>query len=93
MVSGNYQFGMLLVIHEESYWDDFGLRIEENWESAKRGTKFVSSKDQISLAQLIQNQKWTGEGQITLIEGLKRLATIDPHRVKIPFLHLSKPTV
>jgi len=84
MVSGNYQFGMLLVIHKESIYKQCASKMDENWESAKGNTKFVSSKDQVWLAKLIKKPNWTGEGLITLIEGLKRLSAMDPQRVKMP---------
>jgi hypothetical protein len=85
MLSGNYVFGMLLVIREESYWDKYAKNIEANWEG--RGLKPVYSKDPDSLAQLIKRKQWTGDGLFPLIEGLKWLADKYPERVKMPPLH------
>jgi hypothetical protein len=86
MVSGNYVFGMLLVIREESYWENYSRIIKANWEG--HGLKSVSSKDPDSLAQLIKRKQWTGDGLFPLIEGLKWLADKYPERVKMPPLHI-----
>lgn len=34
MVTGNYEFACLIVIDDESWWDDFGHLVESNWEAS-----------------------------------------------------------
>jgi len=84
MVSGNYQFGTLLIIHDGKYWDTFGNEIRANWEGKERTTRPISTKDSAALEELIQQGNWTGEGLQTLCEALLFLKKRYPRKVSLP---------
>lgn len=84
MVSGNYQFGTVLIIHDEEYWDTFGREMEANWEGKERTTRIISTKDSAAVEKLIKQGNWTGEGLQTLCEGLFYLKKKYPRRLSLP---------
>jgi hypothetical protein len=83
-ISGNYQFGTLLIIHDEEYWDTFGREMEANWEGKERTTKLISTKDKAALEKLVRQSNWTGEGLQTLHEALFYLKKRYPKRMSLP---------
>lgn len=82
MVSGNYEFACLVVINDSTWWAHYGHLLEANWE-AMRLHRF-SSLDSAGLVDLIGDPRWSNEGLFAFIEGLRRLAVIDPARVRVP---------
>jgi hypothetical protein len=83
LVSGNYQFGFLMVIHDETFWDVYGQRMIENWEAEPYGPDPISTKNTAELERCVQDPTWTGEGLLTFVQGIRRLAERDPERVRI----------
>jgi hypothetical protein len=82
MVTGTYEFSCLVVIHDPAWWASFGHRIGANWE-ARRLHRF-SSLDSDGILQLIGDPRWSNEGLFALIGALRRLAELDPPRVRGP---------
>jgi hypothetical protein len=82
LVSGNYEFASLIVIHDEEWWGRFGGHIEANWESD--GLRRYSTLDDELLMALAHDPAWSNEGLFALLQGLRRLAEIGGSRVNIP---------
>jgi hypothetical protein len=82
LVSGNYEFASLVVIHDEDWWRQFGGSIEANWET--EGLRRYSTLDRDRLASLVHDASWSNEGLFALPQGLRRLAEIGEHRVDLP---------
>lgn len=84
LVNGNYEFANLIVVEDDRFWDKFGGHIEANWEAGC--LRRYSSQDRELMVDLINDPNWTNEGLFTLLQGLRRLARIDPDRVSLPEL-------
>lgn len=82
LVSGNYEFSSLLVVHDQEFWDRYGGTIEGNWEAS--ALRRYSSMDTGGLAALLADPMWSDEGLLAVALGLKRLAALDPGRVALP---------
>ena len=87
MVSGNYEFSCLVVIDDPAWWNRFGHLLEANWEAMRLHR--YSSLDTEGLARLVHDPRWSNEGLFAFIEGLRRLAELDPTRVRIPATEVS----
>jgi len=86
MVSGNYEFSCLVVIHDPTWWTRYGHLLEANWE-AMRLCRY-SSLDTEGLLHLVRDPRWSNEGLFAFIEGLRRLAVLDPGRVRVPTMEV-----
>lgn len=84
LVNGNYEFANLIVVEDDRFWDKFGGHIEANWEAGC--LRRYSSQDRELMIDLINDPSWTNEGLFTLLQGLRRLAHMDPERVSLPHL-------
>ncbi len=82
MVSGNYEFACLVVIHDPAWWSLHGNVLEANWEAMRLHR--YSSTDYDGVVALIADPRWSNEGLFALLEGLRRLAVIDPAHVRVP---------
>jgi hypothetical protein len=86
LVSGNYEFACLIVIHDPDWWTQFGGDVAANWEAS--GLRRYSTRDRRTLAQLVQRPGWSNEGLFAFLQGIRRLADIDDHRVDLPAVTL-----
>ncbi|MDA8269756.1 MAG: transcriptional regulator [Actinomycetota bacterium] len=82
MVSGNYEFSCLVVVHDPTWWTRFGHLLQANWEAMRLHR--YSSLDTEGLVHLADDPRWSNEGLFAFIEGLRRLAVLDPARVRVP---------
>jgi hypothetical protein len=82
LVSGNFEFASLIVIHAEEFWLRHGGQVMANWESS--ALRQYSSLDSESLAELVQDTAWSNEGLFALLQGLRRLKQIGGERVNVP---------
>jgi len=82
MVSGNYEFSCLVVIHDPTWWTRYGHLLEANWEAMRLHR--YSSLDTEGLLHLVGDPRWSNEGLFAFIQGLRRLAVLDPARVRVP---------
>ena len=80
--NGNYELAALVVIDDPSWWTAFGHLIEANWESA--GLQRYSSLDTAGLASLIRDPRWSSGGLFEFLQGLRRLAELEPRKVAAP---------
>jgi hypothetical protein len=87
LLSGNYHFGILLAVRDESFWRDFGHQLMTNWEVADSGGKLVSSKNYNQVAEYTHRVDWT-EDVFIFVEALKYLQALEPNRCNIPKLEL-----
>jgi len=81
LVSGNYEFAALVAVTDDEFWPRFGGRVAANWETS--GLRQYSSLDGPLLAELVRDPAWSNEGLFALLQGLRRLAEIDPSRVHL----------
>jgi hypothetical protein len=87
LVTGTYEFGCLLVIDDESWWEQWGHLVEANWEAMR--VHRYSSRDTAGLANLARDPRWSNEGLFAFLEGLRRLNELDQNgRVAIPTIEL-----
>ena len=82
LVSGNFEFASLIVVHAEEFWLRHGGRVMANWESS--ALRQYSSLDSESLAELVQDAAWSNEGLFALLQGLRRLKQVGGDRVNVP---------
>ncbi|KRC90082.1 hypothetical protein ASE25_11370 [Terrabacter sp. Root85] len=82
LVAGSFEFPALLAVHDETFWQRFGGDVEANWEAS--GLLRYSSADADGLAALLHDPQWTDEGLVACALGLKRLAQLNPERVRLP---------
>jgi hypothetical protein len=82
LVNGNYEFANVIVVEDERFWGRFGGDVEANWEAGS--IRRYSTRDRELMTELISEPVWTNEGLFTLLQGLRRLAEIDPERVDLP---------
>lgn len=87
MVSGNYEFACLVVVRDPTWWARYGHLLEANWEAMRLHR--YSSLDTEGLVRLIHDPRWSNEGVFALIEGLRRLAELDPARVRSPLIEVA----
>lgn len=85
LLSGNYHFGILLVIKDEAFWNKFGSQLITNWEVAEGGGELISTKDYNLVKEYTRRVDWT-EDIFVFIESLKRLVLTEPRRMNIPTL-------
>lgn len=90
LLSGNYHFGILLAVRDESFWREFGHELMTNWEVADSGGKLVSSKNYNQVADYTLRLDWT-EDVFIFVEGLKYLQAIESKRFNIPKLEVLTP--
>ncbi|KRB42984.1 hypothetical protein [Terrabacter sp. Root181] len=86
LVAGSFEFPALLAVHDETFWQRFGGDVEANWEAS--GLLRYSSADADGLEALLHDPQWTDEGLVAFALGLKRLAQLNPERVKLPALQI-----
>ncbi|MGW9212648.1 hypothetical protein ACWGR4_37490 [Embleya sp. NPDC055664] len=86
LISGNFEFGTLIVVEDEDWWDLFGGDIQANWESL--GLRRYSSLDRPGLAGLAGEPSWSNEGLFALLQGLRRLSEIGGSRVDMPSIEV-----
>ena len=82
LVSGNYEYASMVVIHDETFWIDYGGDIAANWESDS--LRQFSSIDKDLLTDLIGDTAWSNEGLFAFLQALRRLAEVGDHRVNLP---------
>jgi hypothetical protein len=82
LLTGNYEFASLIVVHDDSWWTAYGGHIEANWEST--GLRRYSTLDRDALTALVLDPAWSNEGLFALLQGLRRLADIDGDRTDLP---------
>lgn len=82
LVSGNYEFASLVVIHDEAFWNAYGGHITANWESDS--LRQFSSTDNDLLTDLIGDTAWSNEGLFAFLQGLRRLTDVGGGRVNLP---------
>jgi hypothetical protein len=85
-VSGNYEFPCLIVINDETWWEQYGGHIEANWEVG--GLHRYSTLSAELLESLIADPRWSNEGLFAFVEGLRRLAELDSERVALPHIEV-----
>lgn len=91
LITGNYDFGILLAVRDESYWKEFSHLLMTNWEVLDSSEPVVSSKNSHQLSSLIQRSEWATEGLFSFVEGLKRLGVLDRKKVNLPDIEEVKP--
>jgi hypothetical protein len=48
LLTGNYEFASLIVVHDDSWWTAYGGHIEANWESASLRRYSTHDRDAIT---------------------------------------------
>jgi hypothetical protein len=73
------------VIDDEQWWGRFGGQLQANWEVER--IRLYSSRETVSLRDLMRDPQWSNEGLFAFSEGLRRLAELDTtQRVAAPFI-------
>jgi hypothetical protein len=80
--SGNYEFGVLLVVQDESYWTRYKADMKRMWETHK--TFLVDTRDQEKIAELVMDSRWAQEALFHFVQCLIRLREIAPAAVNLP---------
>jgi hypothetical protein len=88
LVDGTYEFGVLLVVQDEQYWKKFGRTTTLNYEFHDSETLLYSTVDAERLASLMTDPRCADVSLIVLVEGLRRLAQLDPGRINLPRIEI-----
>ncbi|NNN21462.1 MAG: hypothetical protein HKL80_05605 [Acidimicrobiales bacterium] len=88
MVSGNFEFASLIVIHDSTWWTNYGHMLEANWETQR--LRRYSSHDADGLANLVNDPGWNNEGLFAFMEGVQRLSQISPGKIDLPRIGVNK---
>lgn len=95
LMTGNCEFGVLIAIHDPTFWITFESEMATNWESTVYGV--YSTKDAERITDLLLNPELVREGRAVVVEGLQRLREIDGSRVALPSIPceslFSTPTI
>ena len=70
--TGNYEFAILLAVHNPEFWVSYGSVVQPNWEAKENLTKLYSTEEK-KISQLLKTPSWTDEGLFVFREGLIRL--------------------
>jgi hypothetical protein len=81
-VSGNFECASLIVIHDETFWEQYGGYIEANW--GVEGLRRYSTLASGTIQSLMANPRWSNEGIFCFVQGVRRLAELDKERVALP---------
>lgn len=84
IITGNYNYGIVLLIKDEKFWIEYSDQLVRNWEIEK--IQLVSSKEKELIANLLTEQHWTDESMMLMNEGLLLLKEITPDRMLLPNL-------
>ena len=86
-MAGNYEFAMLLMVPDESYWNTFRtLMTSKSWEFDDSKGKKAMSLDEDQLQEILALPDWTSEALFQFVEGLLRIKKLEPERVRLPGL-------
>ncbi len=86
LMDGTYEFGVLVLINDESYWQQFQSEMLLSKEFDDSETPMYSTMDASRLASLLTNPLCADTSLIALVEGLWRLKTLAPDGVMLPHL-------
>lgn len=86
LVNGNYECGILLAINDPAFWKNFERSVSAGWEG--KFYSLLSTKDSRGIQDLLNQDHWVPEARATLIQGLIRLAEIEPEKVALPYLKI-----
>jgi hypothetical protein len=81
-VAGNFDFGMLVVVEDESYYESYRHLMRRNWEATE--TRWIATNDADGIARIILEGNWVSESLLHFTEGLRRLKELHPNRVSLP---------
>jgi hypothetical protein len=81
-IAGEYEFGILLAVHDTNYLSEFHRKRRGNWEPER--FLEVSSTDTQRISELLRGDNWASDSLFHFAEGLRRLKELDPVRVALP---------
>lgn len=71
MLHGNYDFSLLLAIHDPWFWESFSPELRQSWESESH--LMMRSDDADGWRELLLAPNWETQALVTCVEGLRRL--------------------
>ncbi len=74
LLSGTFEVPCLIVIDDETWWEQWGHLIIGNWETAAIET--YSTSDAGSLAALAHDRRWCNEGLFAYLQGIRLLVEL-----------------
>lgn len=84
LVDGTFEFGVLLMINDPSFWRTFLSTMELNDEFDDYETSEYSTLDSNRLFSALTDPFCADQSLIVLVQGLQRLKEIEPNRVALP---------
>lgn len=81
-VSGNYDFGILLVVEDPNYRKDFRSKMFPNWEADRLCP--ISTTNEKQIQDVLANKRWAPESLYHFVQGLLHLKKLRPKAVKLP---------
>jgi hypothetical protein len=88
LIDGTYEFGVLLVVKDEQYWEKFGGTMTPNEEVDDSETPLYSTLDPDRLASIMTDPRCADASLIVLLEGLRRLSQLEPARINLPRIEI-----
>lgn len=86
MLTGNYEFAILLQILDENFYKEFRKLIHERWEFEEIIPVYTRNKQDIE--RIILENDWVDEALFHFLKSLKRLKELSPDRVCLPDIEL-----
>jgi DNA-binding winged helix-turn-helix (wHTH) protein len=90
LMDGTFEFGVLLVIKDPDYWEQFADGIIPNIEFKDSATAPFNTTDRVRLASLLGEPQCADTSRIALVEGLRRLHQLEPRSVVLPNIEIIK---
>ena len=90
LMDGTFEFGVLLAINDESYWQRFRAEILANDEFDDTVTAPFYTLDTDRLASIMADPQCADTSRIALVEGVRRLQQLAPGRVGLLKIEIVK---
>src|ERR1700680_1092185 len=84
LMDGTFEFGVLLVVNDPSYWEEFADGIVPNNEFKDSETAPFHTTDKVRLTSILGEPQCADTSRIALVEGLRRLHQLEPRSVVLP---------
>lgn len=88
LLRGNYEVMVLVAVHDSEFYWKFLPKLNGNWEVDWENRKYLSTTDTDGIVRTLLTPGWATQTLVSLVEGLRRLETIDQqrasHAVRLP---------
>ena len=85
LTNGDCEVGIVLVVDDPGYHEEFSPFFNPNWESVgTERSRLLSSRDHVGLSNVLTDGAWVSRSLFVFGEALKRLQNVRPELVRLP---------